>query len=102
MKSKQIICYNCQREKGVAYLVPRTRMNPHTGKIATSWGWAAEGWKMLTDDLWLCHKCDRTRRCKKCKILLSNLWKCNCGIMHTAYYESHPNYCKECWDKLKK
>ena len=102
METKKIFCYNCHKAQGIAYKFPHQKMNPNTGKIETMWGWKLEGWKSIDRDLWLCPTCEKTRRCKKCLRMLSNTNKCNCGKIHGAYYKKHPDYCKECWDEIKK
>ena len=106
-ESREIVCYNCLT-KGKAYFMSGLEINPNTTRVKIVKRWHSDGWKFLQSGKnlyngeWLCLKCDKERRCKKCGILLSNLRKCNCGKMHGAYYKRHPNYCKKCWNKINK
>ena len=38
-------------------------------------------------------------RCEVCGKVLDNDKECRCGAFHCAYYEAHPELCKECWDE---
>ena len=110
---KEIVCYNCGKNKGIAKLkskmIEKTEdiknkagklSRVGTGEFKKIFYWEAQGFITLSDH-YLCNKCLKNK-CKRCKILLSNTNKCSsCGKYHGAFYNEHPSYCKQCWDVIE-
>jgi len=97
-----IVCYNCGKTEEVIEVHTSLkfrnntlykyihRVNRNFRKICG-----------LGDDVYLCKECIN-HKCILCGVLLSNTRTCRCNQKHGEYYEDHPDFCKECYDKNTK